>query len=61
MALGSDTADSDSFLTCSRFFKNFLKFIYLFERDRDRVSGEGAAREGEKENPKQTAHFQHRA
>ena len=40
-------------------FYDFLMFIYL-ERERESVIGEGQ-REGERENPKQALHYEHRA
>ena len=40
----------------------FFKFIYFeTEREKNNMSRRGAEREGERENPKQTLHFQHRA
>ena len=51
--------ENRSFIYLKKFY---LKFIY-FERDREigQVSGGGAEREGETENPKQVPHCQHRA
>ena len=39
----------------------FLTLFIYFERDRNNASGAGAEREGERENPKQIPHCQHRA
>ena len=53
-----------SFICECNFSFFFLRSIYLFilrERERGSVSRIGAETEGERENPKQAPHYQHRA
>ena len=43
----------DEFIDFDNSHDLFLKFIYLFEGDRDIVTGGGTEREGQRENRKQ--------